>query len=71
VINILFIVLDKRLNSRHILLVKLLFHFLSMLHITPHHAAFNVICGKYKDLVTSIYPFNKPDEGWCWPDEIL
>ena len=23
----------------------------------------------YKE--TSIYPFNKPEEGWCWPAEIL
>ena len=30
-----------------------------------------MISGKYKDLVTSIYPFNKPEEGWCWPAEIL
>ena len=26
---------------------------------------------KHKDLVASIYPFNKPEEGWCWPAEIL
>ena len=22
-------------------------------------------------LIPSIYPFNKPEEGWCWPAEIL
>ena len=27
--------------------------------------------GKYTDFVPSIYPFNKPEEGWCWPAEIL
>ena len=30
-----------------------------------------IISGEYKDLVRSIYPFNKPEEGWCWPAEIL
>jgi len=32
---------------------------------------FYVISGKYKDFVLSIYPFNKPEEGWRWPAEIL
>ena len=35
-----------------------------MLHITQ---PFHVFSDKYKDLLTSIYPFNKPEEGWCWP----
>ena len=46
------------------------FPFLLILHITW---PFYVISGEYnyKDLVTSIYPFNKPEEGWFWPAEIL
>ena len=36
-----------------------------------HHVAFLCHSGKYKDFVPSIYPFNKPEEGWCWPAEIL
>ena len=34
-----------------------------------HHVAFLCHSGKYKDFVPSIYPFNKPEEGWCWPAE--
>ena len=44
--------------------------FLCISVFITHHP-FYVISGKYKDLVTSIYPFNKPEEGWCWPAEIL
>ena len=44
------------------------FPFLLILHITQ---PFYVISGKYKDHVTRIYPFNKREEGWCWPAEIL